>query len=310
MASLHHPLYHGQNEYYGNGRNVNEFPTSYNPNGLGTNSVYLPQSQTAQPSVTSGGYLSESAYYSPNVGRYAFPQDGHDRYDGRGVANGIHGDMSLAHTPMQLPYTPPLGNPSNPAYAKSFNGAPSAYARIPDARFNAPMQGTMGYDSEVPNLFGAADFSNASPNASPYMRRENFQPYPQRAVGQRRRVSSPGLMDIRSNMHPSPAAGSLSPMAPQYANHRYSVSGITSSPYLSFGNPNAMEANFFASLLDGIQLKTGLVEKPPYPLSTIIAYAIASSTYRKLTLNDIYVWMLESFPYYRTCTKNWKVLFR
>ncbi|KNE63636.1 hypothetical protein AMAG_08739 [Allomyces macrogynus ATCC 38327] len=47
-------------------------------------------------------------------------------------------------------------------------------------------------------------------------------------------------------------------------------------------------------------------ERPPYPLATVIAHAIVSTPAKRATLAEIYAWMVETYPYYRTCTTNWK----
>ncbi|KAJ3368278.1 hypothetical protein GGF31_006509 [Allomyces arbusculus] len=47
-------------------------------------------------------------------------------------------------------------------------------------------------------------------------------------------------------------------------------------------------------------------ERPPFPLATVIAHAIVSTPAKRATLAEIYAWMVETYPYYRTCTTNWK----
>ncbi|CAG8794714.1 18827_t:CDS:2, partial [Racocetra fulgida] len=41
-------------------------------------------------------------------------------------------------------------------------------------------------------------------------------------------------------------------------------------------------------------------EKSPYPYATLITYAIANSPNKQLTLNEIYNWIIENYPYYKT----------
>ncbi|KAI9188309.1 hypothetical protein H9P43_002700 [Blastocladiella emersonii ATCC 22665] len=78
----------------------------------------------------------------------------------------------------------------------------------------------------------------------------------------------------------------------------------TPTPSSSAGYGRAVPLGFGPA--EGLVLKTGMAEKPPYPLSTVIAYGIATSTTRRLTLAEIYEWMLATFPYYRTATTNWR----
>lgn len=47
-------------------------------------------------------------------------------------------------------------------------------------------------------------------------------------------------------------------------------------------------------------------DKPPYSYATIIGHAILTSKERKLTLNDIYVWITENYPFYSNDTQGWQ----
>nr|XP_020473246.1 forkhead box protein J2-like [Monopterus albus] len=46
--------------------------------------------------------------------------------------------------------------------------------------------------------------------------------------------------------------------------------------------------------------------KPPHSYATLIAMAIAASPERKLSLNDIYTWISDTFPYYSRAGRGWK----
>ncbi|XP_056143113.1 forkhead box protein J2 isoform X2 [Lampris incognitus] len=46
--------------------------------------------------------------------------------------------------------------------------------------------------------------------------------------------------------------------------------------------------------------------KPPHSYATLIAMAIASAHERKLSLNDIYTWISDTFPYYSRAGRGWK----
>ncbi|KAI9299772.1 hypothetical protein BJ944DRAFT_137278, partial [Cunninghamella echinulata] len=46
--------------------------------------------------------------------------------------------------------------------------------------------------------------------------------------------------------------------------------------------------------------------KPPYSYATLIRYAIENSPSQKLTLNEIYNWVLEHYSYYKTAGSGWK----
>ena len=47
--------------------------------------------------------------------------------------------------------------------------------------------------------------------------------------------------------------------------------------------------------------------KPPYSYANLITFAINSTVKKKMTLNEIYNWICENFPYYREAGNGWKV---
>lgn len=47
--------------------------------------------------------------------------------------------------------------------------------------------------------------------------------------------------------------------------------------------------------------------KPPYSYATLIKYAIENSQRKKLTLSEIYQWVIDHYPYYATAGSGWKV---
>ncbi|CAL8247334.1 unnamed protein product [Lota lota] len=46
--------------------------------------------------------------------------------------------------------------------------------------------------------------------------------------------------------------------------------------------------------------------KPPHSYATLIAMAITSAPEKKLSLNDIYTWISDTFPYYNRAGRGWK----
>jgi len=48
-------------------------------------------------------------------------------------------------------------------------------------------------------------------------------------------------------------------------------------------------------------------QKPGYSYSSLIYLAIGSSAERRMTLSEIYRWICDRFPYYRTADPGWKV---
>jgi hypothetical protein len=47
--------------------------------------------------------------------------------------------------------------------------------------------------------------------------------------------------------------------------------------------------------------------KPPYSYVTLIRQAILSTKMQRMTLNEIYQWIVDSYPYFRTAPPKWKV---
>ena len=58
------------------------------------------------------------------------------------------------------------------------------------------------------------------------------------------------------------------------------------------------EASFLCQFTDN---------KPPYSFSCMIAIAIDRSPHQRLTVNDIYKWIQDNFPYFSSDSSNWKV---
>lgn len=46
--------------------------------------------------------------------------------------------------------------------------------------------------------------------------------------------------------------------------------------------------------------------KPPYSFATLIFMAIEDSPTKKVTVKDIYDWILDRYPYYQLCDRRWK----
>jgi hypothetical protein len=47
--------------------------------------------------------------------------------------------------------------------------------------------------------------------------------------------------------------------------------------------------------------------KPPYSYVTLIRQAILSAKMQRMTLNEIYQWIIDTYPYFRTAPPKWKV---
>ncbi|CAF1298361.1 unnamed protein product [Adineta steineri] len=56
-----------------------------------------------------------------------------------------------------------------------------------------------------------------------------------------------------------------------------------------------------------IELPTSTVHtKPPYSYVTLIRQAILGASMQRMTLNEIYQWILDTYPYFRTASPKWK----
>lgn len=52
---------------------------------------------------------------------------------------------------------------------------------------------------------------------------------------------------------------------------------------------------------------SGGLKKPAYSYSSLIYLAIGSSAEKRMTLSEIYGWICNRFPYYKTADPGWKV---
>jgi hypothetical protein len=78
-----------------------------------------------------------------------------------------------------------------------------------------------------------------------------------------------------------------------------SGSAVSAPKNLKTVSANVFDPNFVMDL--------GMPTKPNYSYATLIAYAIWKSPHKKMTLAEIYDWILRHFPYYRTAGNGWKV---
>jgi hypothetical protein len=56
-----------------------------------------------------------------------------------------------------------------------------------------------------------------------------------------------------------------------------------------------------------IRVEKNTEGKPPYSYATLIKYAIERSADNKLTLSQIYQWVIDHYPYYGSAGSGWKV---
>lgn len=56
-----------------------------------------------------------------------------------------------------------------------------------------------------------------------------------------------------------------------------------------------------------IKIEKNNAGKPPYSYAMLIRYAIETSPQRKMTLSEIYSWILERYPWFESAGTGWKV---
>jgi hypothetical protein len=110
-------------------------------------------------------------------------------------------------------------------------------------------------------------------------------------------------------------------MTKDHSTNSNSHSIMHSFPFIDDGpkiNNNKQKATQTSST-DTIQVPPGVIhikptwkpvkldEKPPFSYATIIAHAILSSEYRKLTLHEIYQWISQEYPCYSMNDHRWQV---
>ena len=71
-------------------------------------------------------------------------------------------------------------------------------------------------------------------------------------------------------------------------------------------NSSSMALSLLARVVCDDQRLLEVHQRPPYSYITLISMAIKSSQRRKLTLNDIYCYIMENFPFYRENRRGWQ----
>jgi hypothetical protein len=92
--------------------------------------------------------------------------------------------------------------------------------------------------------------------------------------------------------------------------HHHPHSHHTPSPSISTEKSTSVTSNNRKQLIQNtkdMHVEKGTEGKPPYSYATLIKYAIETSPDNKLTLSEIYQWVIEHYPYYSTAGSGWKV---
>jgi hypothetical protein len=94
-----------------------------------------------------------------------------------------------------------------------------------------------------------------------------------------------------------------------YERYHQSKTVSTPSPSISTDKSSSISNNKRQRIpsTKDIHVEKNTEGKPPYSYACLITYAIENSPNNKLTLSEIYQWVLDHYPYYGTAGSGWKV---
>ena len=82
---------------------------------------------------------------------------------------------------------------------------------------------------------------------------------------------------------------------------------ISDESHLSCGSSSEGKKTWSHLLNDPLPKTDSIYRKPTHSYSSLISEAIRLSVKGQLTLNEIYTWLLEKFPYFKAAGTGWKV---
>ncbi|KAF9187005.1 Forkhead box protein J2 [Haplosporangium sp. Z 11] len=119
----------------------------------------------------------------------------------------------------------------------------------------------------------------------------------------------PARHNVPSNMHPPPSFASAAPLnqtpgiPPMKMSLERTGEGEAKSPRKKSASSGAKKTPEVPAGLEHFHSK---YPKPTHSYSYLITTAILESPQSQMTLNDIYEWVMDRYPWYRTATNGWK----
>lgn len=122
-----------------------------------------------------------------------------------------------------------------------------------------------------------------------------------------RRSMSTSASSLTYNSHASWMPPSSAYYKDTDEDHQQNHGQATPSPSGSTEKSTSQPKRHRAPSTKDIHVEKNTEGKPPYSYATLIKYAIENSPQKKLTLSEIYQWVIDHYPYYGTAGTGWKV---
>ncbi|KAL0083841.1 forkhead box protein J3-like protein, partial [Phycomyces blakesleeanus] len=107
----------------------------------------------------------------------------------------------------------------------------------------------------------------------------------------------------QSGLNSSSSGAAISPLSssPSSSSTPLKNTVTTTTATTSSSNTNTTK-----STSNVVRVEKNTDGKPPYSYATLIKYAIENCSERRLTLSQIYQWVIDHYPYYSTAGTGWK----
>jgi hypothetical protein len=155
----------------------------------------------------------------------------------------------------------------------------------------------------------------ASPQQSSHSHYQQTRPYlPPIGGGHNNNNTTNGLLSSNTPVSYAPAANqyNTSMIKAEQSSTQNSSSPNVTAASMDFNVSNRKASATTTPITSptknpqDLVVETHIQGKPPYSYATLITYAITNSPNKQLTLNEIYNWVMENYPYYKTAGTGWK----